>query len=77
MHHGAVEVSHGSDGGGSVSTKLISHKHVKAYALAVAKQRAHQFTRVGGEFFIKVEANVKEFVRHYVRSLPSKGKTIT
>ena len=76
MHHGAVEVSGGPGGGGRVSTKLISRKHVKDFALSVASQRAHQFTRVGGEFFIKAEANLKEFVRQYVRSLPSKGKTI-
>ena len=60
-----------------MSTKLISRKYVKDFALAMAKSRTHQFTRVGGEFFIKVEANVKEFIRHYVRSVPSKGKTIT
>jgi len=59
------------------ATKLISRKHVKEFALTVASQRAHQFTRVGGEFFIKVEAHVKEFIRSYVKSLPSKGKTIT
>ena len=59
-----------------MSTKLISRKHVKDYALAVASQRAHQFTRVGGEFFIKVEANTKVFIRSYVGRLPSKGKTI-
>jgi hypothetical protein len=50
---------------------------VKDFALTVAGQRAHKFTRVGGEFFIKVESNAKEFVRRYVQSLPSKGKTIT
>ena len=59
-----------------MSTKLISRKHVKDFALAMAKNRAHPFTRVGAEFFIKVEANLKEFIRSYVRSLPSKGKTI-
>ncbi len=59
------------------ATKLISRKHVKDFALTMAKQRTHQFTRVGGDFFIKVEANVKEFIRAYVRSLPSKGMTIT
>lgn len=58
-------------------TKLISRKHVKAYALAMAEGRTHKFTRVGREFFIKVEANVKEFIRSYVRALPLKGKTIT
>jgi len=56
---------------------LISRKHVKGFALTVAQQREHKFTRVGGEFFIKVEAHTKEFIRSYVRSLPSKGKTIT
>ena len=60
-----------------MSTKLVSRKHVKEFALTVAGQRAHKFTRVGGEFFIKVESNVREFIRRYVQSLPSKGKTIT
>ena len=57
-------------------TRLISRKHVKYYALAVASHRAHKFTRVGGDFFVKVEAQVKEFIRQYVTALPSKGKTI-
>ena len=56
---------------------LINRKHVKDYALTVAKERTHKFTRVGGEFFIQVEANVKTFIRNHVKSLPSKGKTIT
>jgi len=60
-----------------VKTKLISRKHVKDFALAMAAHRSHKFTRVGGEFFIKAEANLKEFIRSYVKSLPSKGKTIT
>ncbi len=60
-----------------MSAKLISRKHVKDFALVMAAHRAHRFRRVGGAFFIKVEANVKEFIRSYVRSLPSKGKTIT
>ena len=59
-----------------MSAKLSSRKHVKEFALAMATKRAHKFTRVGGEFFIKVEANVKEFIRNYVQRLPSKGKTI-
>lgn len=61
----------------SIKTKLISRKHVKDCALAAASHRAHKFTRVGGEFFIKAEANLKEFIRSYVQTLPSKGKTIT
>ena len=55
---------------------LINKKHVKMFALEMAKGRAHKFTRVGGDFLIKCEANLKEFVRGYVRRLPSKGKTI-
>ena len=59
-----------------VHTKLISRKHVKAAALAAATKRAHKFTRVGAEFFVKREANLKEFIRKHVAALPSKGKTI-
>ena len=59
-----------------VKTRLISRKHVKDYALSVASRRTHRFTRVGGEFFIKAEASLKEFIRLYVERLPSKGKTI-
>ena len=59
------------------ATKLISRKHVKDFALSIAAHRSHKFTRVGSDFFIKVEANAKEFIRSYVRGLPSKGKTIT
>lgn len=56
--------------------KLVSKKHVRRFALDMAKSRAHKFTRVGGEFFLKCEANMKEFIRNYVQRLPSKGKTI-
>ena len=45
-------------------TKLINRKHVKAFALAAAAKRAHKFTRVGGEFFIRCEANLKGFIRN-------------
>ena len=60
-----------------VRTKLISRKHVKDFALTIAGNRSHKFTRVGGDFFVKAEANLKEFIRNYVQRLPSKGKTIT
>lgn len=59
-----------------IKTRLISRKHVKDFALSVASHRTYQFTRVGGEFFLKAEANLKEFIRAYVGRLPSKGKTI-
>ncbi len=55
---------------------LINRKKVKEFALEMAKHRAHKFTRVGSEFLIKCEANLKTFIRNQVHSLPSKGKTI-
>ena len=60
----------------AIKVKLTSKKHVRAFALAMAKSRAHRFTRVGGEFFMRCEAHLKEFIRNEVRRLPSKGKTI-
>ena len=59
-----------------IKVKLISKKHVKLFALAEAEKRAHKFTRVGGEFYLKCEANLKGFIRDYVHGLPSVGKTI-
>jgi len=49
---------------------------VKEFALEMAKGRSHKFTRVGRDFYIKCEANLKTFIRAQVHSLPSKGKTI-
>ena len=59
-----------------VRVRLINRKHVKQFALDMAKDRAHKFTRVGGQFFIQCEGNLKTFIRNYVHQLPSKGKTI-
>jgi hypothetical protein len=60
-----------------IKVKLVSKKHVKQFALDMAKStRAHTFTRVGGEFYIACEAALKEFIRNHIRRLPSKGKTI-
>ena len=55
---------------------LINRKKVKEFALETAKHRAHKFTRVGSEFLVKCEANLREFIRGQVHRLPSKGKTI-
>ncbi len=55
---------------------LINPSKVKQFALEVAKGRAHKFTRVGGDFFIRCEGQLKEFIRNYIHRLPSKGKTI-
>jgi len=55
---------------------LLNRKQVKQYALERASHRAHKFTRVGGDFYVKCEARLREFIQNYVHSLPSKGKTI-
>jgi len=55
---------------------LLNRRQVKQYALARASHRAHKFTRVGGDFYVKCEARLREFIQNYVHSLPSKGKTI-
>ena len=59
-----------------VKLRLLNKKHVKEFALEMAKDRAHRFTRVGGEFLLKCEGRLKDYIRTYVRQLPSKGKTI-
>ena len=55
---------------------LLNRKQVKQYALERASHRAHKFTRVGGDFFVKCEANLRLFIQSYIHRLPSKGKTI-
>jgi hypothetical protein len=55
---------------------LINKRKVKEFALEMSKERAHKFTRVGNDFLLKCEGNLKEFIRNSVRRLPSKGKTI-
>ena len=55
---------------------IINRRKVKLFALEMAKQRAHKFTRVGSEFYDKCEAHLKEFIRDQVSRHPSVGKTI-
>ncbi len=55
---------------------LLNRRQVKAYALQQAQQRAHKFTRVGGDFYVKCEAHLRQFIGNYIHRLPSKGKTI-
>ena len=55
---------------------LINRKAVKAFALQMAKTRAHEFTQVGNDFVVRCEAQLKQFIRTEVQRLPSKGKTI-
>ena len=55
---------------------LLNKKQVKQFTLDAARSRAHKFTRVGRDFYVKCEANLRQFIRQYVQRLPSKGKTI-
>jgi hypothetical protein len=55
---------------------MINRRKVKLFALEIAKSRAHKFTRVGSEFYVKCEANLKQFIQGQVQRHPSKGKTI-
>jgi hypothetical protein len=55
---------------------MINKRKVKEFALLMARQRSHQFTRVGSDFHLLCEANLKTFIRGHVMRLPSKGKTI-
>ena len=59
-----------------VPVRLISRKHVREFALEMAKSRAHKFTRVGGDFFLKCEGQLKAFIRSEVHRHPSVGKTL-
>lgn len=58
------------------SLHLINRKHVREFALELAKSRAHRFTRVGDDFFLKCEGQLKAFIRPEVHRHPSVGKTL-
>lgn len=55
---------------------LLNRRQVKLYALERATHRAHKFTRVGSDFYVRCEAHLREFIQSYIHRLPSKGKTI-
>ncbi len=55
---------------------LLNKRRVKQFTLDRARLRAHKFTRVGSDFYVKCEAYLREFIGNYVHRLPSKGKTI-
>jgi hypothetical protein len=57
-------------------SNLLNRRRVRELALEAAKTRAHRFTRVGTPFYIRCEANVREFIRAQIQRLPSKGRTI-
>ncbi len=56
---------------------LINKAKVKAFCLAVSQaQRAGKFTRVSGEFYEQLDAELKTLIRNKIHRLPSVGKTI-
>lgn len=55
---------------------LLNKRQVREFTLSAAKQRAHKFTRVGNDFYVRCEANLREYIRNAVHRLPSVGKTI-
>jgi hypothetical protein len=57
-------------------SSLLNKRKVKQFTLDAAKSRSHKFTRVGSGFYVQCETNLKQFIRSYIQSLPSKGKTI-
>lgn len=59
-----------------IVNKLINKRAVKSYAMKVAADRHHKFTRVADEFFDKAEGLLRHFIRDHVHRLPSTGKTI-
>jgi hypothetical protein len=51
---------------------MINKRQVREFALAMAKERHHKFTRVGASFYALCEANLKMFIRGHVMRIPSK-----
>ena len=62
--------------------RLLCKSKVKQFALDFARAnpaptRAKMFTRVGEDFYVACETNLKAFIQSRIRSQPSKGKTLT
>jgi hypothetical protein len=57
-------------------SQLLNQRRVREYTLHRAQTRAHRFTRVGQDFYVKCEARLREFIDGYIHRLPSKGRTI-
>ena len=55
---------------------LINKAGVKKFALEVAKQRFHKFSRVSKDFLDDMDACLRATIRTRVNGLPSSGKTI-
>lgn len=57
-------------------TPLLNKAKVKALALACAQQRARKFTRVSNDFYVGVEAALRNAIVNRVANHPSVGVTL-
>ena len=57
-------------------TPMLNRSKVRQFALTMAEQRAHEFTLVGSEFFVRCEVQLKNFISDQVHRHPTKGRTI-
>lgn len=60
----------------SSQTPMLNRSKVRQFTMTRAEQRAHTFTRVGSEFYLRCEAQLKNYIRDQVHRHPSVGKTI-
>jgi len=59
-----------------MNASLINSKAVRVRTLELAKQRAHRFDRVSGDFLCAASRALDEWIRQEVHRHPSVGKTI-
>lgn len=57
-------------------TPLLNRAKVKALALACAQQRARKFNRVSNDFYVGVEASLRNVIIQRVAKHPSLGLTL-
>jgi hypothetical protein len=62
--------------GGEALNTLINKRAVKSFAMKVASERHHRFSRIGQGFLDTAEGFLRQFIRDHVHRLPSKGRTI-
>lgn len=60
---------------------LINKSKLKKYVLEKAHEKyrnvpAYMPTRISGEFFEKAEDSLRLWIKHFLESRPSKGKTL-
>ncbi len=60
-----------------MNTPLINRQAVKRMALELSKaNRAGKFTRVSGDFLIRMNSRLNAFIQEEVHRHPSIGKTL-